>query len=471
MEQKHIVIFGASGASAKVADMLDSIHTTYDFFVDNNFRKWGTIFKGKEVMPPDELRNGNYNIIIASTYQAQIEEQLKNMRLYENIIWKEQIMLDYIEEHQKELSIFKNSSKRMIEQDISKRFVIMDLEYGLGLGGTESWVFDISKELLARGIQLEIFTKKTKYEPPISLKYHVTEFAETYENYWDTVKEMVHTIENYLPCSIVINAYNQIMFAAVIAKRLFGSKVKLVLMVHNDNLYVYRRVQLLLPYFDIVSGVSKKIIKCLENNFSVEKKKICYKESAVTYEENLIKTYTLDNNSPLIIGFAGRIQIEQKRCDLIEKLVNHLEKMNCNFILKIAGTGSYIGHLEEYASHSGRIKLLGNIPRHEMPFFWKSCDVYLSLSDYEGASLSLLEAMSYGVVPVVTKVSGVDEFVENKINGFFCSVEDVEGLAECIKYLEQNRNTCVFFGENARNVIKDKCKKDDYISYIETLVR
>lgn len=470
MKQKKLVLFGASGASVKVADMLDSIQVSYDYFVDNDAKKWGTTLKGKKVHSPQKLLESDCNIIIASTYQNEIEEQLKKMGIYEKLIWKEQLMLDFINQKDDDLEPYKKNPNYKIKSLSNKPSVIMDLEYGLGLGGTESWVFDVSEKLLERGHKVQIFTKKSNHQPPEYLKNYVNEFAETYEDYWNTVKEMIAAIANYLPCTIIINAYNQIMFSAVIAKKLFGEKVKLVLMTHNDNLYVYRRVQLLLPYFDIVSGVSKKIITCLEKDFFVEKKKLYYKENAVDYENNFKKTYTLNSQNPLIIGFAGRIQKEQKRCDLIEQLTSYLDKTHCNYQLKVAGNGSFFEHLKTYAKNSKKIELLGYVPREEMPVFWKSCDIYLSLSDYEGASLSMLEAMSYGVIPIVTEVSGVSEFVKNNINGFSCKKGDVKGMADRIKYIELNRNCLQGFGKNARNIIKEKCNREDYITYIESLL-
>lgn len=46
-----------------------------------------------------------------------------------------------------------------------------------------------------------------------------------------------------------------------------------------------------------------------------------------------------------------------------------------------------------------------------MDAFWKGQDVFVNVSEYEGTSLSMLEAMGYGCVPVVTDVSGAREFI------------------------------------------------------------
>ena len=49
-----------------------------------------------------------------------------------------------------------------------------------------------------------------------------------------------------------------------------------------------------------------------------------------------------------------------------------------------------------------------------MAEFWKDADIVISLSDSEGMGLSILEGMSYGLVPVVTKTAGIGDFVEKR---------------------------------------------------------
>ena len=51
--------------------------------------------------------------------------------------------------------------------------------------------------------------------------------------------------------------------------------------------------------------------------------------------------------------------------------------------------------------------LIGSVARDAIGAFWKDKDVCLSFSDYEGRSISIMEAMANGAVPVVTATSGV----------------------------------------------------------------
>ncbi|MEQ8268829.1 MAG: glycosyltransferase [Parvibaculum sp.] len=58
----------------------------------------------------------------------------------------------------------------------------------------------------------------------------------------------------------------------------------------------------------------------------------------------------------------------------------------------------------------------------------RAADFYLSTSFSEGMSNSLLEAMSYGVVPIVSRVSGVEDMVTEGGSGFLFEAGDIEGF-------------------------------------------
>ena len=75
----------------------------------------------------------------------------------------------------------------------------------------------------------------------------------------------------------------------------------------------------------------------------------------------------------------------------------------------------------------------------------------------------MLEAMAYGCVPIVTEVSGVDEVVQDKINGFVCPVGDVEEIAKWIEYAA--RINLSEMKKSARKAIEKKCNYDNYVKY------
>ncbi|UVK41241.1 glycosyltransferase [Mesorhizobium sp. AR10] len=111
--------------------------------------------------------------------------------------------------------------------------------------------------------------------------------------------------------------------------------------------------------------------------------------------------------------------------------------------LTILGDGQCRAALEEQAAQlglSGRVKFVGAV-EDVFPFL-READFYLSTSVSEGMSNALLEAMSCGVVPIITDVSGASDIVEHERSGFLArSHAEYCGLllhALCLPGAERN---------------------------------
>ena len=113
-----------------------------------------------------------------------------------------------------------------------------------------------------------------------------------------------------------------------------------------------------------------------------------------------------------------------------------------------------------------RIKFIGRIPHEQMSEFWKKCNIYLALSEFEGMSISMLEAMSYGNVPVVTRVNGVNEFIQDTKNGFICPFGSLEEISCKIQELQQDKIQLEKMSLKARQTIENKCSLKDYVDYL-----
>lgn len=79
---------------------------------------------------------------------------------------------------------------------------------------------------------------------------------------------------------------------------------------------------------------------------------------------------------------------------------------------------------------AGRIILAGyqDLP----PYFAQPRQLLLMTSEIEGLPLVLLEAMSYGVPAVATRVGGIPSVISDGVNGRTCAAGDVAGLAEAL---------------------------------------
>jgi glycosyltransferase involved in cell wall biosynthesis len=124
--------------------------------------------------------------------------------------------------------------------------------------------------------------------------------------------------------------------------------------------------------------------------------------------------------------------------------------------LTILGDGPCRQELEALSRRLGqekRVVFTGAVA--DVTPYLREADVYLSSSVSEGMSNALLEAMSHAVMPVVSRVSGADDLVEQGVSGFLFPPRDetalVTQLEEALSMtIERRRAT----GEAARAAIR-----------------
>lgn len=133
--------------------------------------------------------------------------------------------------------------------------------------------------------------------------------------------------------------------------------------------------------------------------------------------------------------FVGRISAE-KRLDVI---LNALAlARDCTWKLMVIGTGD----LEETMAQS--CKNLGISDRvlfrgwRENP--WDECKcaaIDIIASDYEGFSITALEASREGKTIITTPVSGCTDFIVPGENGYFFDFGDANGLAKILDFISE----------------------------------
>jgi glycosyltransferase involved in cell wall biosynthesis len=112
----------------------------------------------------------------------------------------------------------------------------------------------------------------------------------------------------------------------------------------------------------------------------------------------------------------GRLDPEKNMTAMIESFAR-LDVADAE--LTIVGDGICRAELETAAKTLGvseRVHFVGAVD-NVFPYLLNS-DYFVSTSESEGMSNALLEAMSCGVVPIVTDVSGASDIVQDQVSGF-----------------------------------------------------
>ncbi|TNE75252.1 MAG: glycosyltransferase family 1 protein [Gammaproteobacteria bacterium] len=157
----------------------------------------------------------------------------------------------------------------------------------------------------------------------------------------------------------------------------------------------------------------------------------------------------------LAVCCTGRNSPRKGFDDLIHAM-NHLPG-DANVHLLLVGDvidNEEIRALVDESPFADRIHFTGY--RNDAPAIAAASDVFvLPSKDREGLPRAVIEAMAYGVAPVVTGVGGMPELVENEVSGLVVEPKDPAALAAAIARLIRDRGLAHRLGQAARARIAD----------------
>lgn len=139
-------------------------------------------------------------------------------------------------------------------------------------------------------------------------------------------------------------------------------------------------------------------------------------------------------SQPVTVLMVGRLH-PIKRHDLMIRALASLADLP-DWRLRILGDGPNLAALEELCNELGvpdRVEFLGQ--RRDVAAQLGDADIFGLVSDSEGMSLSLIEALASGLPIVATDVGNNAEFVVNGRNGFLIQAGDVAALASALRLL------------------------------------
>lgn len=195
--------------------------------------------------------------------------------------------------------------------------------------------------------------------------------------------------------------------------------------------------------------VSNSLGKALQQLFRIKTQTV-YNMYGREFEYHKIDKH--QNNKLIFISVGSLLQI--KRHDL---LINALAKANLpkdKWELNIIGEGACHSLLLKQISNLGfenNIHLLGQKNKQEIVSFLNNSDIFILSSDFETFSVVCIEAMACGLPVIATRCGGPEEFVTDK-NGLLVPVDNVDKLAEAIKYMFHH------YQEYDRKAIADNCQ-------------
>jgi len=158
--------------------------------------------------------------------------------------------------------------------------------------------------------------------------------------------------------------------------------------------------------------------------------------------------------SGLRVLHVGRISM-QKGVQYLVSAVNKVPGAN----LTLVGT---VDPGMNWLKKEQRVQLVGPVPGHDLPAFYAKADVFCLLSLQEGLALVLAQAMASGLPVIATPNTGVEELIEDKVQGFVIPPRDIDAAADRLQKLADNPALRAEMGARAQAKVSNGFSWIDY---------
>ena len=162
-------------------------------------------------------------------------------------------------------------------------------------------------------------------------------------------------------------------------------------------------------------------------------------------------------NSCFSLLFLGLLDKNKGIYDLLDCLNEHKSDFSGKLKLFVGGNGEIpkvtqmiskyglndIVSFEGWVSGDKKINLLNKV------------DAYILPSYHEGLPISILEAMSYSLPIISTRVGGIPEIVKDGINGLLINPGDKKAIYESIVSLMNNKELRENMGKKSKEIVKE----------------
>ena len=305
---------------------------------------------------------------------------------------------------------------------------ILQLTYSLSSGGGERFVVDLSNELSKNNevILVQILSNNNKlnahYLPDVSKRIKYVNLESSKGLSLEVLWKVYRTIVKYKPD--VVHAHCSLLALALAA--IIYPKAKYFHTLHSlahrclDKKWLKPVYEFLYKYRVLPVTISKTCLESYKEFYHLGNGALITNGRSPVYttsDENSVKTeigkFKLhpDDKVFLHVARVHPVKNQQLLFDTFDRLIYEGEHV----LLVVIGKGYDKEPFVKYNAHPG-IHLLGE--KRNVGDYLASSDYFIMSSKMEGLPISLLEAMSMGVIPVSTPAGGVCDVIRNGENGY-----------------------------------------------------
>lgn len=361
---------------------------------------------------------------------------------------------------------------------------IMQIIWGLDIGGAEKMVVELSSQLKDRGHNVSICTIIEEGALSTLAKNNgIPVYSINKKSRFDITAlfKIIRLLRQKR-----IDIVNTHLITADLWGRLaaFIANIPVIIVTeHSVNPVYYRnRIQILLD--TLFARFTTRIIAVSEKVKEYHLNAQPYPSAifSVIYngvDESIFKTFDnsqllkkelgIKNLSAPVIGYIGRLD-QQKRPDHFVHILEEVSGKHPDVVGLIVGDGCMREELERDVKERDLVdNIIFTGARNDIPEILSTMDLLLVPSEQEGFSVVILEAMASGIPVVATDVGGNAEAVVHNKSGFIHSFGDLSSLSNSVVKLINAKEMRIRFGAAGRSILNQKFTMSKTVSETESL--
>jgi glycosyltransferase involved in cell wall biosynthesis len=312
------------------------------------------------------------------------------------------------------------------------------------LDGPTTWLKRLLPFLKGNNIETRIIFLAANDKELPAYNYFLNEGFECKLIYWELfndekIRAILHDIKQFPPDIFIANYFAIPLTAAKWIKK---TGIPTVLVLHNDNKYHYDLVK---KYAANNDENDVSAVVCVSNLIHEISKETAPLHPCIKYipygAPVTDEAAKLSEDGTLNVVYAGRIDEKQKRISEVTHAFCKAAREVPGTSYTIYGDGPAVPAVQEILNTTGKdlpVRFKGKLPSTEVQAHLLQNQVFVLLSDFEGLPITLIEAMSCGLVPVCTYMrSGISDLVTDNEEGFLIK-DRQDGFVKVIKKLKED---------------------------------
>lgn len=293
--------------------LLQGTHYRVVGLTDGNPMLYGRQLESQEIKSVGEVFANEHDCWVVSVANKETRKEIYRTILNHGGQRDKEIDFDELLLQIYEEQYIKWKNLRIDEKKPEQATLILENYNGFILGGVEKWVASVLNAGILDGMNIRVLSNvnrtgiETEWLPYIDFEIPIGTIDCT-----EQIQHLYDYFEKYRTSAIVFSFPNDAFRLACAYKKITDAPLQVIAVLHNDVETFYQEYVKYDAYVDRYLCVSQRIQYILNHTYSILERKTQTVTLPFHCEEKLQRSYSLNVQDPIRIGYAGRLEVQQK---------------------------------------------------------------------------------------------------------------------------------------------------------------